>query len=326
MGTGPDQLLIMLEDDRERLDRFSRILFGCVPRATLLHWRSAHEFIAEYPRLPESPRLIALDHALFVDDPNDPDPGDGRDVAVFLTTQPPNSPIPDRATPRDRRSPNWGKPCRLRKENLMTQSSCLTRRDFLASSAAGAALAATAFIPHSGGPPAAWAASNGQDEARLKSWDLVQLPGLTMRPDREGRKWALRITAANGAVGVMPVRSCRGFSDTTVQILKTHNLLDHQRLFDVMAERQVTADQLKAADILCWDLRARMIDYAQSHPPLVINLHWAWMPHAHLAMACDEKLMPLAEFPMGEDFPKSILDGPHLLAPDWPRIYNWEAT
>jgi len=93
MGTGPDQLLIMLEDDRERLDRFSRILSGYVPRVTFLHWRSAHEFIAEYPRLPESPRLTALDHDLFVDEPNDPDPGDGRDVAVFLTTQPPNSPI-----------------------------------------------------------------------------------------------------------------------------------------------------------------------------------------------------------------------------------------
>jgi len=52
----------------------------------------------------------------------------------------------------------------------------------------------------------------------------------------------------------MPVRSCKGFSDPTAQILKTHNLLDHQ---------------------------------------------------------------PLVEFPMGEDFPKSILDGPHLLAPDW---------
>jgi hypothetical protein len=41
-------------------------------------------------------------------------------------------------------------------------------------------------------------------------------------------------------------------------------------------------------------------------------------------MACDEKLMPLVEFPMGEDFPKAILDGPHLLAPDWPGIYRWE--
>jgi len=352
----------------------------------------------------------------------------------------------------------------------------------------------------------------------LDNVELVEMPGLTMRPDKEGRRLAIRITATHDAVGVMSVRSCKGFSDTTAQILKTNNLLDHQRLFDVMTERQVPADQLKAADILCWDLHARMlnqplhallgtkrtkvlrygdvrgrqpdfspqkyavsvasylertglratklhfpgnmgtpesisfaavketlravraatgpepilawdpypgsaesatrsldeakeilalmdelgyswvegplppvpfeqqipqyvelletgtkqriqaegpgspigdgtpldvmrqwaeagaisqcstdvyiangvtnalrmIDYAKSHPPLVINLHWAWMPHAHLAMASDEKLMPLVEFPMGEDFPKSILDGPHLLAPDWPGIYRWE--
>jgi L-alanine-DL-glutamate epimerase-like enolase superfamily enzyme len=58
----------------------------------------------------------------------------------------------------------------------------------------------------------------------------------------------------------MPVRSCKGSSDATAQILKTHNLHDHSRLFDVMTERQVPADQLKAADILCRDLHARMLN------------------------------------------------------------------
>ena len=68
----------------------------------------------------------------------------------------------------------------------------------------------------------------------------------------------------------------------------------------------------------------RMLEYAKAHPPLVINLHWAWAPHAHLAMAYDDRVFPIAEFPMGEDFPKSLLDGPHLLAPDWPGIYRIE--
>lgn len=393
-----------------------------------------------------------------------------------------------------------------------------SRRTFFQSSAAGTVLLARAIVAPGDGLAAAWATSIAQDEVRLKSWDLVELPGLTMRPDKEGRRLAIRITATNDAMGVMPLRSCKGFSDATAQILKTHNLLDHQRLFDVMAERQVPAEQLKAADILCWDLHARMrnqpfhallgtkrtkvlrygdmrgrqpdfspqkyavsvasylkreglratklhfpgnmgtpesislamvketlravraatgpepilawdpypgsaesatrsvdeakeilalmdelgyswiegplppvpfeqqipqyvellesgtkqriqaegpgspigdgtpldvmrqwaeagaisqcstdvyiahgvtnalrmIEYAKSHPPLVINLHWAWVPHAHLAMACEERLMPLVEFPMGEDFPKSILDGPWLLAPDWPGIYRIE--
>ena len=66
----------------------------------------------------------------------------------------------------------------------------------------------------------------------------------------------------------------------------------------------------------------RMLEYAKAHPPLVINLHWAWAPHAHLAMAYDEKVFPIAEFPMGEDVPKEFMSGPYLLAPDWPGIYR----
>jgi L-alanine-DL-glutamate epimerase-like enolase superfamily enzyme len=68
----------------------------------------------------------------------------------------------------------------------------------------------------------------------------------------------------------------------------------------------------------------RMLEYARSRPQrnLTINLHWAWAPHAHLVMAYEEKIVPFAEFPMVEDFPKTLLDGPYLLAPDWPGIYR----
>ena len=68
----------------------------------------------------------------------------------------------------------------------------------------------------------------------------------------------------------------------------------------------------------------RMMEYARNHPEkqLVINLHWAWAPHAHLVMAYDDRVCPIAEFPMTEDIPKKYLDGPYLLAPDWPGIYR----
>ena len=135
----------------------------------------------------------------------------------------------------------------------MMSTANLSRREFFQASAAGTALLAGAVVAPSDGPAVARAGSSAPDDVRLKSWDLVELPGLTMRPDKEGRKWALRITATNDAVGVMPVRSCKGFSDATAQILKTHNLLDHQRLFDVMTERQLPADQLQAADIYRWE-------------------------------------------------------------------------
>jgi hypothetical protein len=59
----------------------------------LLYWRTAHDFIANYATLPSIPGLIALDHDLFVDNPDDPDPGDGRDVSKFLARQKPIAPI-----------------------------------------------------------------------------------------------------------------------------------------------------------------------------------------------------------------------------------------
>lgn len=68
----------------------------------------------------------------------------------------------------------------------------------------------------------------------------------------------------------------------------------------------------------------QFLDYAEEHREsgLVINLHWAWAPHAHLAMAYDNEIIPLAEFPMTEDIPPGFLDGPYLRAPDWPGIYQ----
>jgi hypothetical protein len=83
----------MLEDDRERIARFSAILARHSSKYCLLHWRTAQDFIDNYSALPCPPRLIALDHDLFVDDEGDPDPGDGRVVAAFLATQIPISPI-----------------------------------------------------------------------------------------------------------------------------------------------------------------------------------------------------------------------------------------
>ncbi len=69
----------------------------------------------------------------------------------------------------------------------------------------------------------------------------------------------------------------------------------------------------------------RMLEYAKAHPPLVINLHWDWAPHAHLAMAYDEKIMPFGEFVWGGEVPRSYMDGPYLRAPDWPGICRIEA-
>jgi hypothetical protein len=84
-------MLFMLEDDRDRIDRFTRILSGASIR--LLHYRTATDFIQAYGTLQIAPTLIALDHDLFVDHDDDPDPGDGRDVASFLATMKPIAPV-----------------------------------------------------------------------------------------------------------------------------------------------------------------------------------------------------------------------------------------
>jgi hypothetical protein len=84
-------MLLMLEDDRDRIERFACVL-GSVA-IQLAYLRTAHDFIRAYESLTVVPKLISLDHDLFVDHDTDPDPGDGRDVAKFLALHKPVSPI-----------------------------------------------------------------------------------------------------------------------------------------------------------------------------------------------------------------------------------------
>lgn len=82
----------MLEDDLERIARFQRVIQQHYPNAELTVFRTATAFIDGYTRQEHSPDLVCLDHDLFPDSSEDPDPGDGRDVAAFLVTQTPNAP------------------------------------------------------------------------------------------------------------------------------------------------------------------------------------------------------------------------------------------
>ena len=86
------KLLVMLEDDLERIERFRAVVAKHHPQATWNISRTAPAFIAAYSQLTDKPDLICLDHDLFTDTPDEPDPGDGRDVSSFLITQPPRSP------------------------------------------------------------------------------------------------------------------------------------------------------------------------------------------------------------------------------------------
>ncbi len=80
-------MLLLLEDDAERLSRFAAVLRALDPELPVRVWRDARTMIREAGPLLESVALISLEHDL-VAEPGGPDPGDGYIVAQWLTAQP----------------------------------------------------------------------------------------------------------------------------------------------------------------------------------------------------------------------------------------------
>jgi hypothetical protein len=79
-------MLLMLEDNAERVDRFTATLGAIDPDMPLLVWRNARTMVREIGPHMSAARLISLDHDL---DPGDDgiDPGDGLEVVKFLVSQ-----------------------------------------------------------------------------------------------------------------------------------------------------------------------------------------------------------------------------------------------
>jgi hypothetical protein len=97
-------MLLMLEDDAERVARFTLTLRTIDPELTLLVWKDAKAMIREVGSHLPSARLISLDHDL---EPLDgaPDPGDGLEVVKFLVSQPVVRPVIIHTSNRERS--NW---------------------------------------------------------------------------------------------------------------------------------------------------------------------------------------------------------------------------
>jgi hypothetical protein len=81
------RLLLMLEDDHDRISRFRAIVARHHPDVVLKIARTSPEFETEYCLLNDTPDLICLDHDLFTDSTDEPDPDDCRDVSAFLNTR-----------------------------------------------------------------------------------------------------------------------------------------------------------------------------------------------------------------------------------------------
>ena len=80
-------MLLILEDDAERLARFAAVVRAIDPALPWRVWRDAHAMMREAGPLLRTAALISLDHDLEPE-PGAPDPGDGYLVTQWLVSQP----------------------------------------------------------------------------------------------------------------------------------------------------------------------------------------------------------------------------------------------
>src|SRR5438132_13792610 len=86
-------MILILEDDSERIERFTATLMFIAPSMPLMVWRSARRMIREVEPFLSTARLISLDHDLELGEGEREDPGDGIDVARFLAVRHPVCPV-----------------------------------------------------------------------------------------------------------------------------------------------------------------------------------------------------------------------------------------
>jgi hypothetical protein len=86
-------MLLMLEDDSDRVERFTATLKAIDSSMSLIVWRSARRMIGEIEPFLNAARLISLDHDLEPGEGETEDPGDGIEVAKFLAAKPPVCPV-----------------------------------------------------------------------------------------------------------------------------------------------------------------------------------------------------------------------------------------
>lgn len=79
-------MLLMLEDDAVRLERFATVLHEIDPAVSLCTWRNAYRMVDEAGPLLPSAIAISLDHDLDPE-PGGADPGDGYQVIQWLVGQ-----------------------------------------------------------------------------------------------------------------------------------------------------------------------------------------------------------------------------------------------
>jgi hypothetical protein len=83
-------MLLMLEDDDERIQRFQAAVRSIDPTLPLVIWRDAPSLIRDLEAYLPRARLISLDHDLEPLEGGPSDPGSGLDVAKHLAALTPS--------------------------------------------------------------------------------------------------------------------------------------------------------------------------------------------------------------------------------------------
>lgn len=81
--------IVILDDELDRLEEMCAVLSERLPGHSFITFKNAPDIIAWLKDNITSAALISLDHDLFPQTEEEPDPGTGRDVADFLATQSP---------------------------------------------------------------------------------------------------------------------------------------------------------------------------------------------------------------------------------------------
>lgn len=85
-------MLLILDDNLNRLASFEDVV-GDVDGWIMKSWINAPSMIAELDQHLREAMLISLDHDLYRQSEEDPDPGSGRDVAEHLSAYDPVCPV-----------------------------------------------------------------------------------------------------------------------------------------------------------------------------------------------------------------------------------------
>jgi CheY-like chemotaxis protein len=86
-------MLLMLEDNAERIERFTTMLRLVDPALEMRVWRNAWTMLREVEPLRPAARLLCLDHDLDPEEGSSEDPGTGWEVTQRLASLPPACPV-----------------------------------------------------------------------------------------------------------------------------------------------------------------------------------------------------------------------------------------